>query len=235
MNGPRLLITRPADEAGRTISAVAEAGFLPVEAPLFVVEPLPFELPAARPDAILFTSPRAPERLSPLAPELRGCPVFSVGPRTTQAALRAGFSVAGEGEGDGNSALRLAAGQGHREILHPRGEDHISLDVPQGVALVPLALYRARAVETLPADVVRQLAAGDIFATLLMSPRTACLFTTLAQRAGLDRQTLRLVALSSNVAEAAGFGWGEVEVADAPRLEQALAVARRLWQGREHA
>lgn len=236
MNRPRLLITRPADEAARTVQAAEQAGFAAVLAPLLVMEPVAGPSPTARPDAILFTSPRAPQHLAEIAPELLDCPAYTVGARTTHAAQLAGFAVAGEGEGDGDAALLLAAARGNAEILHPRGEDHIALAVPQGVTLHGLTVYRARAVAALPASIVSALASGEIFATLLLSPRMALLFAELVQQAGLHKAALRLVALSANVAAAAGPGWAAVEVAQPPpRLAQAFAAAHRLWQGSGHA
>lgn len=235
MTFPRLLITRPADEARRTAEAAQAAGFRPVEAPLLAIEQVDAVLPAGRPDAIIFTSPRAPQGLVGITPDLRDCPVYTVGARTTEAAIRAGFAIAGEGQADGNAALQLAAAAGHRVILHPRGEDHIALSVPEGVRLQGLEVYRARAVSTLSVEIVNQLESGEIFATLLLSPRTGRVFADLVQQAGLDLSALRLIALSAQVAEAAGPGWNAVEVADAPRLDEAFAAARRLWQGVGHA
>lgn len=235
MSQPGLLITRPADEAARTVHAVEAAGFRAIEAPLLSIEPLNAVLPADRPDAILFTSLRAPERLAALAPDIRDCPAITVGPRSSEAAIRAGFRVVAEGQGDGNAALRLAAEQGYHQLLHPRGEDHVALDTVPGVKLLPMIVYRARAESALAAPAVQALASGDIFATLLLSPRTAAIFAQLALKAGLHRQALRLVVLSPQVADAAGADWQAVAVAAQPRLSEALAAARRLWQGSGHA
>lgn len=235
MNQPRLLVTRPSDEAARTVAALEAAGFRALEAPLLSIEPLDAVLPHPHPDAILFTSPRAPERLAVLAPGLRDRPVVSVGPRSTEAALRAGFQVAAEGGGDGNAALRLAAERGYQQLLHPRGEDHVALEAVPGVQLLPMSVYRARAATALAEATVQALASGDIFATLLLSPRTAAIFAYLADAAGLERQTQRLVTISPNAADAAGAGWRAVGVAEKPRLSEALAVARRLWQDSAHA
>lgn len=231
---PRLLITRPADEAERTAEAARQAGFEPVSAPLLLVEPLPHQLPGRHADALLFTSPRAPTVLAGLVNALAALPCYTVGPATTAAARRAGFAVKGEGAGDGNAAVELVAREGHHRILHPRGEDHVSLIVPDSVELLGFPVYRARAIPELSAAVVEQLAAGEIFAALLLSPRTAGLFADLIQRAGVPRAAVRLVTLSPNVSATAGSGWRAQEVAEAPRLDAAFAAARRLWQGGGH-
>ena len=113
-------------------------------------------LPAARP------RPRTPDEarviaaalagaLAALAPDLRDGPAITVGPRSREAAIRAGFRVVAEGQGDGNAALRLAAEQGYHQLLHPRGEDHVALDTVPGVKLLPMIVYRARAESALAA------------------------------------------------------------------------------------
>ena len=235
MSRPLLLLTRPTDESARTLAAVEAAGFAALESPLLRIETLAFAAPEALPDAILFTSPRTPRRLAEAAPHLRACPCVCVGARTRQAAVRAGFSVVGSGDSDGDAALRLAAGLGYRRILHPRGENHMRLAVPPGAIVTPLPVYRAVAASALADDILQALQRQMILATLLFSPRTAQIFAGLVQAAGLSRASLNLVALSANVADAAGPGWRSVEVATAPRLEEALAAARRLWQGLGHA
>ena len=234
MKPPRLLITRPDDEAERTAGAARAAGFEPVYAPLLIVEPLAFALPAQQPDSLLFTSPRAPAALAGIGAAWKALPCYTVGPATTAAALRAGFHPAGEGAGDGNAALAMAAAAGHRRFLHPHGEDHIGLHVPAGVQLIGMPVYKARAAVALSRQVVRQLASGGIFATLLLSPRVAQTFAGLVRQAAISRAGLRLVAISPNAAAAAGPGWLAVEVAGAPRLDAAFAAAQRLWQGKGH-
>ena len=235
MKPPRLLITRPADEAERTARAARAAGFDPVHAPLLTVEPLDFALPQQQPDALLFTSPRAPAALAGIDTAWKALPCYTVGPATTAAALRAGFLPAGEGAGDGNAALAMAAAAGRRRILHARGEDHIRLAVPDDVQLIGEAVYKARAAVALSPQVVRWLASGEIFATLLLSPHSAQTFAGLVRNAGILRAGLRLIALSPKVAASAGPGWLAVEVAEAPRLDAAFAAARSLWQGSGHA
>lgn len=233
MKKPRLLLTRPADEVGRGAELARAAGFDPVCAPLLVIERLDFRLPDGKADALLFTSPRAPQELARHAPETLALPAYCVGPRTAQAAVRAGFAVEGQGESDGNAILRHMAGRGCRDILHPRGENHIELQIPEGLSLLGVAVYRAKAVP-LPPETVQALQKGDMLATLLFSPRTARIFRELVESAGIQRESLALVALSHNVAESAGPGWQAVEVAARPTLEEALAAARRLWQGKAH-
>jgi uroporphyrinogen-III synthase len=231
---PRLLVTRPADEWERTAEAVREAGFEPVAAPLFTVSPRPWALPAVDPDALLLTSPRAAPALAAHREALFGLPVFCVGARTAESARAAGFAPLLVGDSDGAAVVRQAVELGCRDILHPGGVDRIELKAPDGVRLHPVAVYESRAVDALGADAAAALADGGTTATLLFSPRAAALFASLVDAAGIARAGLGLVALSAQVAAAAGPGWQTVETARKPALPDMLAAAGALWHRAGH-
>jgi uroporphyrinogen-III synthase len=231
---PLLLLTRPAEEAGRTAAAAEAAGFEAISVPLLAIVPLAFEVPEAAPEAILFTSARAPRLVAARAPGLLAVPAYAVGARTGEEAVEAGFRLAGTGESDGSAILTSMAHAGIRRVLHAAGEATAPLHVPPGVQLVRVVVYSANRVPALPAPAQTALADGRVHATLLFSARTARHFRDLVTGAGLDPAQLRLVALSRAVAEAAGEGWAAVAVADRPDLAGALAAARLLWQGEAH-
>ncbi len=232
MTRPLLLVTRPLEEAARTVSAATEAGFDTLPAPLLRIEPLVWQPPAMLPDAILFTSGRSPALVAAIWPEARACPAYAVGARTAELAADAGFRLAAIGNDDGSAVLARAGGAGVRSVWHAAGEATAVLDVPPGIQLTRTPVYAARRVERLPADAIRALAGDDWTATLLFSARSARHFADLHDAAGLRRDTARLVALSPAIAGAAGPGWGGVAVAAAPGLAQALAAARSLWQSK---
>jgi len=231
LSRPVLLVTRPAEEAGRTAAAAVAAGFDAVEAPLLTIEPLDFAVPPGAFDAVLFTSARAPALVAAGAPDLLALPAYAVGSRTAEALADAGFRLARTGEADGSAILALAAAAGVRRILQLAGTDTAPGDVPPGLRVVRVPVYAARRAPALPPVALSALRAGTVFATLLFSARTARHFRRLAEQAGLDPGTQRIVALSPAVAHGAGQGWAAVAVAGAPDLEGALAAARGLWQG----
>jgi len=231
---PRLLFTRPGDELQRGRLAARAAGFELLAAPLLAIEELAFTIPEGAFDALLFTSPRTPSIVAARAPDLRALPCCAVGPRTAEAAAAAGFAVALAGATDGVEIVGAAARHGFRRLLQPGGEQRIAIPAPAGLSLTALAVYRAVAAESLPAEAVAALADGPLFATLLFSPRSARIFTGLLQRHGLGRGSLRLVALSANVAAAAGDGWRQVATARRPNLAEALVAAADLWQKQAH-
>jgi uroporphyrinogen-III synthase len=225
-----LLVTRPAEEAGRTAAAAGAAGFDVIAAPLLTIESVGFSIPPDAFDALLFTSARAPALVATGAPELLALPAYAVGARTAEALEAAGFRLAGMGEADGSAILGLAAAAGVRRILHLAGADTAPAEVPPGLEVVRVPVYAARRVAAMPPLALDALRAGRVFATLLFSARTARHFRRLADEAGLDPGLQRIVALSPAVAEGAGSGWAAVGVSGAPDLDGALAAACVLWQ-----
>lgn len=231
---PRLLVTRPADEWERTAEAVRAAGFEPVAAPLFTVSPRDWTLPTVDPDALLLTSPRAAPALAAHRDALFGLPVFCVGARTAESARAAGFTPLLVGDSDGAAVVRQAVELGCHDILHPGGVDRIDLPAPDGVRLHPVAVYESLAVEALGAEAVAALADDETAGTLLFSPRAAAHFARLVDAAGIARAGLSLVALSAQVAAAAGPGWHRVATARKPALPDMLAAAGTLWHRAGH-
>ncbi len=231
MTHPLLIITRPAEEAARTCAAAKEAGFRAVSAPLLAIEPLPWTLPKLPPEALLFTSARSPQLVAAAYPALKSIPAYAVGARTADIASDAGFHIVAIGNSDGSAALALAARDGISTLLHLTGEASATLEVPESLKVVQRAVYAARRVEALPRPAIDALQKGEAFAVLLFSTRTARHFSELIAKSGLDRASVRLVALSPAVAEAAETGWRALAVADQPSLAGALAAARSLWQG----
>ena len=226
----RLLSVRPEAEAERTAAAAARAGWEMVSAPLLEIAPAPWRPPEGSFDALLLTSAQAVRQAGPLPAAIAALPVVAVGAATAQAARAAGLRVVTEGDTDGSAAIARARAAGLARLLHLGGADRAPLTVPGDVHVESCAVYRARAVGRLPDEAVRELGAGTIFATLLMSPRSAALFAKLADAAGVARGAQRLVGISAAAAAAAGAGWRDVAVAARPTLAAVLAATSRMWQ-----
>lgn len=212
------------------MAAAEAAGFEAIAAPLLRIVPLPWSMPAEQPDALLFTSARAPAVLAEAAPVLRAIPAYAVGPHTAEAARNAGFDIVGTGAGDGTATVAMAARDGRHRLLHLAGAATAPLEVPAGLTVDRAAVYAAEAMASLP----EQARDGDLLAATLFSVRTAQIFVRLLERARIDRETVRLVAISAKVADAAGEGWRALAVADVPTLDAVMEAARRLWQGCSH-
>lgn len=226
----RLLVTRPQPEIDRTVGAAHAAGWETIAAPLLAIEPLPWEPPETDFDALLLTSPQGARHGWPLPARLATLPVYAVGERTAEVAKAQGFRVACTGDSDGSAIVARAVDAGVRRLLQLRGEDGARLLLPPELLLEVRKVYRAVAAPTLPAHVAAELGLGSIFATLLFSPRSAAIFASLVERAGIDRANQRLVALSPAVAAAAGPGWKDCIVTQGPSLDAAVASAETLWQ-----
>ena len=97
----------------------------------------------------------------------------------------------------------------------------------QGFRVARHIVYRMRAARALSPGVVEQLATGEIDGVILMSPRTAAVYTHLMRKHGLVSAARALVHFCvSNAAAArlADLGAVPIEVAERPRLEEVLAL-----------
>jgi uroporphyrinogen-III synthase len=128
------------------------------------------------------------------------------------------------GPSDGGAVLALAARHGARRLLHLVGRDHLALEHP-ALHVERRVVYASDllGLTDVAADALRRGAT-----VLLHSARAAARFAELVDGAGLARSSARLVAISGNVADAAGPGWASVHVASSPRDPALLALAAQL-------
>jgi uroporphyrinogen-III synthase len=214
--GRRALVLRPAPGNARTCTALAAAGIAAVSLPLFAVAPVAWSVPDPLPfDAILLTSAQAVRHAGPGLSRLAALPVVAVGAATAAAARAAGLQVALVGTGDAASVVAQAAA--FPRLLHLAGRDRV---VQPGIAA--LTVYAS---EALPVDGDAIAAAVDAV-VLLHSVRAATRFARLA--AALPRERVRIAALATAVAEAAGTGWARVVVAPEPHDVALVRIAARL-------
>ena len=230
------LITRPRVEAERTARAVRAAGLDAAVAP--VLRPV-----LRRPDrdaaevlagaqAILLTSPNGVRGWSAVS-TTRDLPVLAVGDRTADMARQAGFRHVRSADGDAADLAELvvrslAIDRGH--ILHPTtrgvGRRLAQRLSSVGFDLRPLWVYDVRPVPVLPPAAATALADTATSGVAFFSPRSAKVFVTLAERAGLAHCLRRLTAvcMSRAVADRLGKGaWRDSLVAARPTLEAMIA------------
>ncbi|VXC75507.1 uroporphyrinogen-III synthase [Sphingomonas sp. 8AM] len=213
----RALVLRPEPGNARTCAALAATGLEPVALPLFAAAPLDWSPPDPTAfDALLLTSAQAVRLAGDGLARLAGLPVVAVGAATAAAARAAGLDVAIVGDGDAAAAVARAAA--FPRLLHLAGREHVA---QPRVSALPV--YASEPVVVAP----DALAAALDAVVLLHSARAAQRFAMLAGR--LPRAQIRLAALSSAVAAAAGGGWAKVVVAERPgdaALIQAALAAR---------
>jgi uroporphyrinogen-III synthase len=238
-----VLVTRPAEDARRTIGKITARGMEALAAPVLEIVPLDtFEIPE-NPAAILLTSANAVSAVADRegTAELLPLPVFTVGERTAEAARQAGFTdvrSAGGDVGDLIALVRRMLEPEERPVVYFSGRD-ISFDLDgalrqAGYDAKRIVVYEARAADAFSAEVRQALQDGEVEAVLFYSPRSARTFAALAENAGLsDRLAdIRALALSERVgALAKTFGFRDVLIAATPEEPALLAALEELFKG----
>ncbi len=191
----RVLIIRPEREATALATALSERGHAPVIAPLFRLEflhpPSDFSAHLAACQAVLLTSANGARALAD-ASDQRGRPILAVGDTTATTAEGLGFSAVTSASGDGAALAelvrqRLVPKDG--PLLHVSGRE-IAFDfaaalAPAGFEVTRVVLYDAREETTLPDSARAALEARAIEAATFFSPRSASVFASMVEDAGL--------------------------------------------------
>lgn len=234
----RVLITRPRERALEVARQLEQLGDTALLEPLLQIEPLPGVAPElAGVQAIVLTSAHAVPALDGPAKAL---PVFAVGDATAAAARRAGCGAVVSACGAGRDLADLIAARCRPEqgsLLHLSGEhvrEGLAAELAAaGFVLRRQAVYRAIAASSLAPATVAALAARQVDAVLLFSPRTARTFVGLIDKHGLrDRLTgTAAICLSAAVAQPCReLVWRAIYPAARPELGgllEALEAARR--------
>lgn len=221
-----LLILRPEPGASETVARARSMGLEALATPLFSIRPLKWEPPGAETvDGVMLTSANAVRHAGVAVAAFTPLPCYAVGEATAEAARAAGFTRIQTGPSDGAALLGIMAQSGVTRVLHLCGRDHIPLENPS-VSILRRFVYAAEPVRPLPADAAAALRGGALVA--LHSPRAAAHFAALVDAAGLDRGSIALAAISQAAADAAGEGWRDIAVANAPRDAALLELAEKL-------
>jgi uroporphyrinogen-III synthase len=234
----RVLITRPRARALELARTLERRGDTPLLEPLLSIEPVAGRAPElAGVQAIVLTSAHAVPALSGPAKAL---PVFAVGEATAAAARHAGCDAvisAGGAAADLARSIAAHCRPGGGALLHLSGEQ-VREGLAEALAAAGFALrrhtvYRAAAAHALAPATVEALAARQVDAVLLFSPRTARIFVELIGRHALHERLTGTVAicLSEAVAQPCrDIAWRAVYLAARPELGallEALEAARR--------
>lgn len=224
MSRPMALL-RPEPGWSATAGKARALGIDVIGHPLFTAEPLAWQAPAGRFDALLIGSAAVFRHGGDALARLRALPVHAVGQGTAEAARAAGFAVARTGE-HGLQAL-LDARQGETlRYLRPGGEERITITPQPGQSVTDVAVYRM-APRPLDATLASALAARPGLIAL-HSAAAARHFAAEIDRFGVSRGELFLLALAPRIAKAVGPGWAAVHLADAPEDAALLAKAAAL-------
>ncbi len=225
----RLLITRPDDDAERTLRALEKLGHHGVISPALQIRYLvDAKITVSRPQAILVTSVNAVRALERhgRAKALMECPVLAVGDHTALEAKRAGFANARSAQGDVDDLYALVVRDctpGGGTLLYAAGADQ-SCDLAgrlgdAGFSSETVIVYRAEPATGLTADAQDALRSGEIDGILFYSARSARSFGHQLKQAGLPAvsDTVTSYCLSQTIAdEVQAFAAGPVLVAATP-------------------
>lgn len=206
-----LVILRPEPGASATAARAKALGLEPTVHPLFRAVAEPWLLPDGDYDALLLTSANAVRHAGPL-PDL---PVHAVGRATADAARDAGATIASIGSA-GVAALLDDLPDGLR-LLHLAGAERIEPLAPKQCITV-VTVYRT---EPLAPPETSALA-GTVL--LVHSPAAGRRVAQLP----LDREAIRIAAISEAAASACGMGWAACEFASRPSDEALLPLAAKL-------
>ncbi len=234
----RVLLTRPRAMSEALAKSLSGRGIECLIEPLLAVHDMGgVELDLGGVQALMVTSAngaRALGRAIPVDAAARQLPVFAVGDVSAAAAREAGFAQVESAHGDvaalaGLVAARLDPLAGG--LLHAVGSvaagDLAGGLVRAGFDVRRAVLYRAEPAASLTATARDALAAGEIDAVLLYSPRTAATFVDLVQAAGLAAacQGMAALCLSTAVADALkDLALAQIRVAPQPTEAALLAL-----------
>ncbi|MGN3975498.1 uroporphyrinogen-III synthase [Tsuneonella sp. SYSU-LHT278] len=216
-----LIVLRPEPGCSETLEAARERGLEAVGAPLFAIEPVPWDGDGpVSADALLVGSANAFRHGGSGLDAVRHLPVWAVGERTAAAAREAGFSVVRTGQGGLQSLVERA--ERGTTLLRLAGEMRVDLAPGADVTVIERVVYRA--VPCLLDDAaVDTLGRGAV--VLLHSAEAARHFARECERLSIARERIAIAALGVRIAHAAGPGWSEVRTAAETTDSALLALA----------
>lgn len=228
---PRVLITRPLEDAAPLRARLEQMGISTLNAPVLQINNLqgpPLKLDNVQ--GFLLTSANGVRALAGRT-ERRDIAVYAVGDATAGAARHAGFTHVLSAEGDVDDLARLvveSAEPAAGTLLHATSSvtagDLTGALTAAGFMVRREMLYEAVPVASLPSDVLEAMKDDSLDGVIVYSPRTARRIETLVATAGLESALARLslFALSRNVSEAATMAWGQRIIAGHPDQESLL-------------
>lgn len=215
-----LAVLRPEPGNAATATRIAARGYRAIRLPLFRVEPVAWDAPAAASfDALILTSANAVRHAGAQLASYSPLPVHAVGETTAAAARDAGFVVASVGGGDARTLLAGARAAGVRRALLLGGRDRAGGgDDPIQAAV--RVVYASEAIENIDVKVL----IGSV--ALVHSPRAAARLAALMPPG--RRPDIAVAAISAAAADRLGPGWRAVAVADRPDDRATIEAAARL-------
>jgi uroporphyrinogen-III synthase len=228
----RILVTRPREDGAEIARLLSARGHESQLAPL--LEPVFPEGPELGPElegvtAILVTSANGIRALARRTVR-RDLDIFAVGPQTESEARQAGFTQVRNADGDAKALARATQGwaPAGAHLLHVCSGDApgtlADMLGESGYHVRRCLLYRIVPATSLPPEVKLALAQRRLDAAMFFSPRTARIFTDLAQ--GLPTGHLTALCISRATADALPpHAFAGIRIAARPNQDAMLALA----------
>jgi len=215
---------RPEPGSAATVSAGLALGLTIEPWPLFEIRPLAWDAPPVdQVDALLIGSANAVRHAGPALAAFHKKPVHAVGEATARAARAVGLTV--ETVGPGVLQPLVDTLQPPLRLLRLTGAEHVRVTPPSGITIETRVGYDSAPLP-LPSGAATRLREGAL--VLLHSAVAARHLAAECDRLAIARGTVRLAALGSRIATAAGEGWGEVRSAVEPSEAALLSLAREM-------
>lgn len=241
---PRLLVTRPMEDAEPLVRRLDAMGFACAVEPMLRMVWLDGpDLDLTNVQALLFTSANGVRGYARRTARIDR-PVYAVGDATAAAAREVGFTQVESASGDVYALAELVRSRldpADGTLLHVAGSkvagDLAGLLGTAGFTLTRVMLYDAVPADRLSDQTATFLRTSALAGVLFFSPRTAQSFVKLLAEAGLiDRcRVVDAFCLSPAVAEAAraygdqgGTPWRSVRVASRPEQESLLGLLPKM-------
>lgn len=222
---PPILVVRPEPGNAATVSAGRALGLNVVGQPIFTVQPVDWDCPdPQRFSGLIVGSANVFRHGGARLDALRSLPVHVVGTATSQEAERAGFQVATIGAGGLQTVLDQLSDQ---HLLRLSGAEHVPLNPPHGTTIATRVVYEVKP-HSLPAELIDVLNKGAM--VLLHSGEAAKHFALQCDAAMIQRGHISLACLAPRIAQSAGNGWKNIEIAKAPTDSALLALATQMCQ-----
>ncbi|GAB5487021.1 MAG: hypothetical protein Pars2KO_05910 [Parasphingorhabdus sp.] len=219
-----VLILRPIKGAQSTAAKVQALGLNPLVDPLFEIKPLPWSAPPAdQYDAIMFSSANAVKMAGSELRDYAQLSAVVVGAATKQAAELAGFEVIQTGKSGVQSLVDTLPENRFKRILRLSGSEYTAVQSDRVIDQV--AVYESVCIG-LGEKARTSLENGAII--LIHSMRAAQSLAGEMDKKNILREKNHIIAISPNVADAAGKAWKSINVAKQPTDEALLTQAARL-------
>lgn len=221
----RLIIIRPQPGCDATLTVARDLRLDAYGFPLFEVAPVAWEAPdPAGVDALLIGSANAVRHAGEQLQLYAGKPAYAVGRATAEVAQQAGFAIAMVGSGGLQAVLnRIDPAHGH--LLRLAGRERTDLTPPAGFEMTERVTYESRAL-AMPQELAKMLASPAV--VMLHSAEAARHFAAECDRWAVERAHIALAAMGPRIANAAGAGWEQLEIAAKPEDTALLALARNM-------